>query len=554
MLLNLAVLIALLATVCLVPSAGLPWLRPVERWVAHMAEHRLRSAFLVAVLGFMVPAGLGLVGGIANPRVQDEFSYLLAADTFAQGRLTNPPHPLWMHFETMHVIHRPTYTSKYPPGQALVLAAGEILIGWPVVGVWLSTAAACAAVYWMLLSWLPPRWALFGGLLTTLHPAILQWSQAYWGGAVAVLGGALLLGGWRRLATAPTTLSGLMLALGVGVLANSRPFEGLILSGLVFCSLLWRLLARRQRTVMVSTTKAALAGAGLLIVVATAMAYYNWRVTGHALRVPYAVHEAAYSVAPPLLIEPKRPEPVYRHKELRDLYVGWALPFYDEQFSLLGFCHRGFLKIKTVFEGFFSLPVLQLWILAIPWLRRDVWACRALRVGGWFVVALLLETWMHPHYAAPALGLAVLISVQGIRHLRLWKWHDTPGGLFLARAALLVSLAALIPFCFQLNRDKNQGWSMQRARILEDLKVRDGQHLVIVRYSDRHCPHEEWVYNEADIDRAKVVWAREMGPTADVELLQYFKDRQVWLVEADAELPRLCSYPREDNPSASARP
>jgi hypothetical protein len=42
------------------------------------------------------------------------------------------------------------------------------------------------------------------------------------------------------------------------------------------------------------------------------------------------------------------------------------------------------------------------------------------------------------------------------------------------------------------------------------------------------------VYNGADIDGSKVVWAREMDAADNLELMRYYGDRKVWLVEPDA--------------------
>ena len=142
--------------------------------------------------------------------------------------MTNPTHRFWKHFESIHIIHKPTYASKYPPGQGFALAAGQVLAGKPIVGVWLSLAVACAAICWMLQAWLPLRWAFAGGMLSALHPWLIFWGQSYWGGAVSILGGALLYGSLRRLMNRPRIETAFLMGIGLFLLSISRPFEGFL--------------------------------------------------------------------------------------------------------------------------------------------------------------------------------------------------------------------------------------------------------------------------------------------------------------------------------------
>ena len=110
-----------------------------------VAKRRIFCGALVASLSLVFNCAIALHNGLPVPRVQDEFSYLLAGDTFAHCRLTNPAPPFPEHFETPHVLVRPTYMSKYPSGQGIALAIGQWMSDQPIIGVWLSITVSMSA-------------------------------------------------------------------------------------------------------------------------------------------------------------------------------------------------------------------------------------------------------------------------------------------------------------------------------------------------------------------------------------------------------------------------
>src|SRR5262249_14428347 len=129
----------------------------LRRSFRRVGERRGLSVALVSGTALFVGIGLSAIR-TPQPRGHDEFSYVLAADTFARGRLSNPTHTMWVHFETFHVLMRPSYASKYPPVPGLILAAGQKLLGRPIAGAWLGVALGSGAVCWMLQGWTRPRW------------------------------------------------------------------------------------------------------------------------------------------------------------------------------------------------------------------------------------------------------------------------------------------------------------------------------------------------------------------------------------------------------------
>jgi hypothetical protein len=519
-----------------------------------IGRRKTLAVTLAGLTAFIASVILSTLGHISAPRVHDEFSYLLAADTFANGRLSNPTHPLWVHFESFHIIQQPTYASKYPPAQGLILAAGQVIGGYPIVGVWMGTALASAALCWMLLAWLPPWWAVLGSLLAALHPGFLiNWGQHYWGGSVAMMGGALAFGALRRIMRRPQVHNALLLGLAVALLANSRPYEGLLASLPVAALLVAWMLRKDGPPFQIALKRIVLPIASVLILTAAAMGFYNLRVTGNPLRLPYQVHESAYGMAPVFLWQSLRPEPTYRHEIIRNHHVR-ALSYYEKQQTLRGMTNTSIQKVRELWSfysgsRFFQL-VLVLALLMAPWLLRDRWTRFALLALAVVTVGVAMETWLMPHYTAPVAGLLFLLLLQALRHLRVWLWRGITLGRFLVWALCLLSVASFAAASAQHMQRKSSGWGSGRARILAQLEQDGNRHLVMVRYGTLDIPYDrgyrEWVYNKADIDNAKVVWAREMDAAQNRKLLDYFSDRSVWLVEIDQfdSPPKLRPYHR----------
>src|SRR5271168_5293416 len=238
---------ALMILALVMPRLGDAIFGPIERWGIRLADRKALSIIATGVTAILLRLSLAPFGPLVPvPHVHDEMSYLLAAGTFAHGRLTNPAHPLRIFFDTIHVNQIPTYMSKYPPAQGAVLAVGQLL-GHPWIGVLLSAAGMCTAVLWMLQGWLPPRWALLGGALVVLRLGIFSyWMNSYWGGAVAAIGGALVLGAAARIVKRARIGDVLLLGLGIAILANSRPYEGTLFCVPVAVWLLWWLMGRTK--------------------------------------------------------------------------------------------------------------------------------------------------------------------------------------------------------------------------------------------------------------------------------------------------------------------
>ena len=536
----------------LFPNVASNFFRRVEQSLSRFAE---RKRLTIIVLFFSVIAlrlaALPLLP-VPVPGIHDEFSYLLMADTFAHGRLSNPPHPMWVSFETFHVNWFPQYASMYPPAQGFALAIGQLL-GLPWVGVLLSDAAMCAAILWMLQGWMPARWAFLGGVFVALKFGVASyWLNSYWGGATAAIGGALVLGALVRIVKRARIRDAVLLGLGVAILANSRPYEGFLFCVPAALWFFWWLIGKtRSRPPLRSRLQNVLAPLALVLVLtASFMGYYNWRLTSNPLLLPHVLNTRMYHTTGLFLWDHKKPEMHYRNQQFEDFYNGWEPENYDNSWAdVLRVSEEKLIRCGLTYFWFGEILLLP----ALPFLFRDRKTRLLIATFLLVAVGVFAVIWSNAHYAAPLACVIFALAVQTVRHLRTMRVRHRPVGVALSRAIVLLlaldtGISAFRGICDPLL------WPCEgdpsRAAIAEKLQHTPGKHLIMVRYDkDDHNIHDEWVYNGAEIDTAKVLWARELDPAQNATLFAYFHDRKIWLVTPDSDNTYLEPYTPPGTPT-----
>lgn len=569
-----------------------------------LAQRPRLAIALTGMLSLTVMLCLLALVGVPVPYISDEFSYLLAADTFAHGRLTNPTPALWHSFESYNDFLIPTYMSKYPPAQGVILAFGQVLTGLPILGVILSLALACSAICWMMMAWVPLNWAIGGSALAAIYSQTLRWGGTYWGGQASLLGGALVFGALGYSLKKPTVRNSSLLGLGLVILSFSRPIEGAVFglfAGGVFLS------ARfgggtRVKTQWGKALVLPLAIAGGVILVANG--YYNQRLTGDVFTMPYVNHFKQYGMAPPLVFQSPAPEPVFRNRVFKEFTRGFDISYYNRQRTFSGYVDELLTKKADILGDEFLQPGLLLILLfSALFLIRDKFTRKVFWAASGATAAIVLSEQTHqPHYIAPFYAVYFTALTAGARRLSEWRWDRFALGKWVVRTVIISTVAASffwvsalwsvkqgtvypgfspdliatldqekpIWICMGIARDRvmSQWESSGRTRVAfdrsmelddcwMDLRVKINSDLekgppalVVVRYLPGHFSADyrvcyDWVFNGADIGGARVVWARELdNESENRDLLKYYKERKIYLLKVDDTSVELLPYPQ----------
>lgn len=518
------------------------WRPLIEPYGRRFSQSALWGMVAIAIL----PVGLRLLllshHPVPTPDIYDEFGHLFVADTLRHFRLANPSHALHQFFETFFILQQPTYSSIYPIGQGLMLAIGRAISGYPWAGVLLSTGAFAGLCYWMLRGWTTPMCALAGGILAVVEFGPLnQWMNSYWGGSLAAAAGCLVFGALPRLIEKVRTRDALALGVGLAIHLLIRPYESIFLgmSILLFLLPAWKKCFRAAPIVM------------LALIPAIGITFLqNKSATGHWMMLPYQLSQYQYGVPASLTFQ-ANPAP---HRELtpqQQLEYRSQLAFrQSDKESIQSYLLR--LEYRVRYYRFFFLAPL---FLAIP--AFCFAAVRETRYA-WVLLTLLLfalGTNFFPafqlHYLGAVTCLFVLMSVAGLQQIGRWSPEAARLLLFLCVAHFVFwyGMHILDQQDFAKAMISYESWDYinhrnpeRRIFVNQQLAKIPGPLLVFVRYSPRHIFQDEWVYNDADIDSARIIWARDLSPDEDDQFRALYPSREVFLLEPDVQPPRLSAY------------
>ena len=234
---------------------------------------------------------------------------------------------------------------------------------------------------------------------------------------------------------------------------------------------------------------------------------------------------------------------------MRGFHYGWALDSFLER--------RGFSGWLTgIVDAVWTLWDLRMLLTVLPLVTIGWWG--RFRLTRWLAAAIVVQIlvsasvcWIFLHYLAPLVPWLVVLSVLGLRRVFrmfvkvLWVRQSRPQRF----VGCLLAVQCVLLVVHGLRVDNSVGaWARRRASIVRELETCPGQHLVLVRYAADHNVHQEWVYNLADLDGSKVLWARGERNDWNTRLFdKYLPTHTIWELEPD----RPDSRPKLVLPSAT---
>lgn len=476
------------------------------------------------------------------PAIHDEFANYLGAETFALGRLTNPPHEFSNDsLAEIHVLPEPSRMMKYQPAMAGFMALGIALFGHAHWGVVLLTALAIAASYWSMRGW--------SGKITSTYIALLllfmlrvphYFIDSYWGGAHVILGSFLIIGSYPRIVGKKQYGYIWAYLLGASVLLLSRPYEGLILILSFFiCAVftIWKKFSAEETLKILRKTSLPIILIGIITL--AFQLYYNKAITGSYTTLPYSLYQEQRDHSPSFFFLPQNDNNISEHyairsvQEAEDEYYNASRITQIQRFfpeALIGLTGRYDVQIINRFTTAFIVAMfLSIMVILYNSIKNKKHVVLSLNLITQATGYMLLTWLFASHYLT--IFFALLITIIAIN---IAQFYVGATGKFLYLGIISGFMAIFIFYPPTKFVDKYKNQSELRQSIETTLGNDKEKHLVLVDQlieAREKILHYSFVHNKPDIDQAKIVWAWYLSPEQNKKLIDYYHDRKVWYIE-----------------------
>ena len=301
------------------------------------------------------------------------------------------------------------------------------------------------------------------------------------------------------------------MALGLLLLANSRPFEGALISLPICCYTLWILLRER--------TKAGVWLPGMAVLFAGAAVHRILLSSRYRDISPFHGQPIGGNgvFARPLCLA-NRMTPFITSSPISLFTTGTMRRCRTwEQRRRLAFLRKW--SVKAIYQWlFFVFPALSLALIGlIPTLRA-----RRFRVLMYTLAfaccGFVSETWLQAHYVAVASGIVYLILLNGLRWMRVSARHHVVWLKLLRGTLASIVCMFFVRLLVVPGNTFPPNWASQTADIpgfrdiTRIMEAKPGKQLVIVRYRPDHFWGYSWINNGYDIPTEHVIWARDTEP------------------------------------------
>ena len=255
-------------------------------------------SFFVTLIAFGMSYQFGTNFSELPPAYHDEYSYLIQAQTYLQGRWSNPEFALMPElFDQMHVLNEGVFASRYFPAVGVWIAP-FLAFGNPWLGHQIAQALCAFLMFWIGRELSNNGTGMLAGLMFAFSPGLVLFSNLLLAHHPTLLGLCLFLWGFLKARRTQSVLMFMMAGIGLSFAMLCRPMTaagfGLPFGILFFY---WWLTGRGvgPRSTFVSRSYRAVA-LGIPLVIGFLVVFWsNKQITDSYTLTPYQLYLDTYT-------------------------------------------------------------------------------------------------------------------------------------------------------------------------------------------------------------------------------------------------------------------